>query len=211
MDVIAQRNRLAAQRVIQALKSRRMDGYYAENRAEALKIALSLIPEGSSVGWGGSTSITEIGLKDAIRQGNYRAVDREAAPTPEEFRRIEKQCFLADFYLMSTNAITEDGQLVNLDGKGNRVAALCYGPDQVLVIAGMNKLVRTLDDAISRTRNTAAPINAQRFTGDTPCRQLGTCGDCRKPDCICNQLVITRGSMIPGRVKVILVGESLGF
>ena len=88
MDVIAQRNRLAAQRVIQALKSRRMDGYYAENRAEALKIALSLIPEGSSVGWGGSTSITEIGLKDAIRQGNYRAVDREAAPTPEEFRQI---------------------------------------------------------------------------------------------------------------------------
>ena len=201
-----------ANTIIENLKKRRMEGYYCKTVKEAVETACSFLTPNSTVTFGGSQTLEETGLLPLLREKkDIYLLDRAAASGPAEVQEIYAKAFTADTYFMSTNAITEDGQLVNLDGKGNRVAALCYGPDQVLVIAGMNKLVRTLDDAISRTRNTAAPINAQRFTGDTPCRQLGTCGDCRKPDCICNQLVITRGSMIPGRVKVILVGESLGF
>lgn len=211
MTVTGKRNALAAERVIRALRSRHMEGFYAADKEEALRLALSLIPEGSMVGWGGSASVEAIGLKEAVRQGNCQALDRENAADPAERLRLERQCFAADVFLMGANAITEDGQLVNMDGKGNRVAALCFGPGQVLVIVGMNKLTRSLDEAISRVRNTAAPINAQRFSGDTPCRANGLCGDCQKEACICCQLVITRGSMSPGRVKVILVGEELGF
>jgi len=209
--VIDERNRVTAQRVIKALESRHMEGYYAGSKDEALEKALSLIPEGSVVGWGGSASLTEIGLKDAMRHGNYRALDVDAIEDPVERTQMEKQCFMADVYLMGTNAITEDGQLVNLDGMGNRIAALSFGPERVIVIAGMNKLVYGLDDAISRVRHTVAPLNAFRFPGETPCRQFGVCGDCHKADCICSQLLITRGSMTAGRVKVILVGESLGY
>ena len=205
------RDYLAAERVITALRSQHMEGYFAATREEALETALSLIPEGSQVGWGGSASVTELGLKNSLRQGDYQVIDRDRAADKAEFVEMEKQCLLADVFLMGTNAITEDGQLVNMDGVGNRVAALCFGPDTVIVIAGMNKLVHSLEDGISRVRHTAAPVNAQRFPGNTPCRQSGTCGDCRKDDCICSQLVITRGCKPAGRIKVVLVGENLGY
>lgn len=210
-DVVARRNALAAERVVKRLQERRLEAYYAPDRARALEIALSLIPEGSTVGWGGSRSVEEIGLKDAVRAGNYRALDRDRAASPEEKAALERQAFSADAFLMGTNAITEDGQLVNIDGRGNRVAALCYGPERVIVIAGINKLTADLDAAVSRARHTAAPANALRFEGDTPCHRSGVCGDCRAGGCICNQIVITRGSMTPGRIHVILVGEALGF
>lgn len=210
-DVVARRNALAAERVVKRLQERRLEAYYAPDRARALEIALSLIPEGSTVGWGGSRSVEEIGLKDAVRAGNYRALDRDRAASPEEKAALERQAFSADAFLMGTNAITEDGQLVNIDGRGNRVAALCYGPERVIVIAGINKLTADLDAAVSRARHTAAPANALRFEGDTPCHRSGVCGDCRADGCICNQIVITRGSMTPGRIHVILVGEALGF
>ena len=151
-DVIAKRNALAAQRVIRMLQARHHEAYYASDRAEALKIALSLIPEGGTVGWGGSLSVEQIGLKDAVRAGNYRAIDRDRAASPEEKAALERQAFFADAYLMGTNALTEDGQLVNIDGRGNRVAALCYGPERVIVIAGINKLTADLDAAVSRAR-----------------------------------------------------------
>lgn len=170
---------------------------------------MSLIPEGSSIGWGGGVSIEQIGLKNALRSGNYQLIDRDKVSSPEEKKKLERQSLTADFFLMGTNALTEDGQLVNLDGKGNRVAALCFGPDHV--IAGMNKLVHSIEDAVSRVRHIAAPINAMRFAGDTPCRQSGICGDCRKADCICSQLVITRNCLTPGRIKVIVVGETVGY
>lgn len=205
------RNRLAAERVIQALNSRHMEGYFAASKEEARELALSLIPEGSKVGWGGSASVLEIGLKDEVCQGNYQVIDRDKAANKEEFEELERQCLLADVFLMGTNAITEDGQLVNMDGVGNRVAALCFGPRSVIVIAGMNKLVHSLEDGISRVRHVAAPINAFRFPGETPCRQTGICGDCRRDDCICSQLVVTRGCRPSGRIKVILVGENLGY
>ena len=205
------RNELVSQRVIKTLQSRHHEAYYAADKDAALQLALSLIPEGSTIGWGGGKSIQEIGLKDAVRAGNYRVIDRDKAATAEERKAAEHQALCADVFLMGTNAITEDGQLVNLDGIGNRVAALCYGPESVIVIAGINKLTPDLEAAVSRVRHTAAPINAQRFPGKAPCRQLGVCGDCHNDDCICSQLVITRNSMVPGRIKVILVGEALGF
>lgn len=210
-EVIEKRNQLAAPRLIKAIESRHMEGYYVNTKREALEKALSLIPEGSSIGWGGGISIEQIGLKDALRSGSYQLIDRDKVSSPEEKKKLEQQSLTADFFLMGTNALTEDGQLVNLDGKGNRVAALCFGPDHVIVIAGINKVVHRIEDAVSRVRHIAAPINAMRFEGDTPCRQFGICGDCRKADCICSQLVITRNCLIPGRIKVIVVGEPLGY
>lgn len=207
---IETRNNLVAEKVIKNLKRRNMDGYYAKNFDEALEIAVSLIPEGSSVGWGGSYSIEEIGLKDAIKNGPYTSIDRDLAKDPQEREELMRKCLLTDVFLMGTNAISEDGQLVNIDGKGNRVAALCFGPDSVIVIAGMNKLCKTLDDAISRARNYAAPVNMQRFDRETICKKTGSCGDCNMDGCICGQIVITRNSMPANRIKVILVNGELG-
>ena len=210
-EFVEMRNSKAAQTVIKALEKRHMEGYYAATKEEACRIALSLIPEGSSVCWGGSISAQEIGLMDAVKNGNYVLLDRDAAATPEERQQIMRQGFSADVFLMGTNAISEDGQLVNIDGNGNRVAALVFGPKSVIVIAGMNKLTKTLEEAVGRARSIAAPMNAQRFQIETPCKHTGTCADCTSDDCICASMVITRKSMHHGRIKVILVGESLGF
>lgn len=210
-EFMKRRNRMAAEKVIAALRRRHMNGEYAETKEEALRLALVAIPEGSTVGWGGSMSIEEIGLKAAVKAGPYRCIDRDAAKDAEERKMLERQCFSADVYLMSTNAITEDGILVNLDGRGPRVAALCYGPDQVLIIAGINKLAADVEAAIERVRHTAAPINALRFPGKTPCREGGLCRNCLGEGCLCSDLVITRNSMFPGRIHVILVGEDLGY
>jgi L-lactate utilization protein LutB len=210
-EAIVKRNKVLASRIIDSLSQRHMRGYYAATKEEAKKLVLSLIPEGSSVGWGGSMSLEELQVKDVLRKGNYKLCDRDHAKDDEDLHHIEKQCLLTDVFLMGTNAITEDGQLVNLDGNGNRVGALCFGPEKVIVIAGINKICPDLESAVKRVRHTAAPINAFRFPGDTPCRKFGICADCRKEDCICSQLVITRGSMTKNRVNVVIVGEPLGF
>ena len=203
--------RNAAQTVIKNLKKRRMDGYYCETREEAVKLALSLIPEGSSIGWGGSVTLSECGLMDAIGGGKYELIDRSVAKTAEENKAIHAKIFGCDYFLMSTNAITYDGELVNIDGRSNRVCFLCYGPENVIVIAGMNKLESDVDSAIKRVRNVASPKNALRLGRNTPCAATGKCADCLSPDCICAQTVITRMSQIPSRIKVILVGEELGY
>ena len=205
------RNQMRAQRVIKGLESRNMEGYYAESKEEALAKALELIPEGSSVGWGGSMSIEEIGLKDAVCTGNYTVYNRDVCKTPEEKRQTELSIIGSDYFLSSSNAITEDGVLVNIDGAANRVAAISWGPKNVLMIIGMNKIVKSVEDAVSRARNEAAPINAQRFPVDTPCKKNGACSDCKSPDSVCCQFLITRFSKIPKRIKVILVNEDLGF
>ncbi len=205
------RNGLLAEKIIKGLESRNMEGFYAETKEEALKTALELIPEGSSIGWGGSVSVDAIGLKDAVCSGNYRIHDRNAAGTEEEKRQIELEVLGSDFLLCSSNAITEDGILVNIDGRGNRVAGIVYGPKNVIMVVGMNKVVKTLEDAWSRARNEAAPINAQRFPIQTPCKKTGSCADCKSPDTICCQFLVTRFSKVPKRIKVILVNEELGF
>ena len=212
MEPMVKRSALAGERVVKALQSRHFEACYCATKAEALQKALSYIPEGSSVGWGGSVSVEEIGLKEAVRGPKYKAIDRDAVSDPAEKTRLMKQCLSAGVFLMGTNALTQDGELVNIDGTGNRLAAMCFGPDSVIVIAGINKLAPDLDTAIARARSVAAPINAARFPGlDTPCAKTGLCGDCRSESCICNQILITRNSRPAGRIKVIVVGEELGF
>ena len=205
------RNDKLAKAMINKLAARNMEGFYVQTKEEAKELALSLIPEGSSVGWGGSMTVKATGLLDALIEGNYKELNRDAAKTPEEKDRISKECFFADYFLTSCNAITEDGIMVNIDGNGNRVAAIVYGPSHVIVITGMNKVVRTEEDALSRARNEAAPINAQRFGLSTPCSTTGECANCLSPETVCCQFLTTRYSKHKGRIKVILVNDDLGF
>lgn len=211
MNVREMRNEVLGARVVKGLESRNMEAYYVKTKEEALAKALELIPEGSSVSWGGTMSAQEIGLTKALHEGNYIVYDRDEKETREEKEKIAHQALECDFFLGSTNAITEDGVMVNIDGNANRVAAFAYGPENVLLIVGMNKVVKTEADAMSRARNEAAPVNAQRFGIDTPCVKNGSCFDCKRPECICCQILITRYSRVPKRTKVILVDENLGF
>lgn len=200
-----------ANTIIQKLGKRQIEGYYCKDKGTALKKALELIPKGSSVGWGGSVTIEETGLMDAIQKGDYQIINRDIATSLEEQRKIYGKICLSDFFLMSTNAITLEGDLINIDGRGNRVAFLCYGPQNVLILAGMNKIVPDVESGIKRARDIAAPPNAVRLNKKTPCAITGKCEDCYSPDCMCGQLVVTRRSGIPNRIKVILIGEELGY
>ena len=202
------RNELLAQTVIRGLKSRNMSGYYAASREEALRTALELIPEGSSVTMDGAMSAHEIGLVDALKKGNYQFIDRDAY---EDKRAAMLAAYDADVFLSSANAITSDGVMVNIDGNSNRVSAIAQGPKKVIFIVGMNKVCGDIDGAIKRARNVAAPINAQRFGLSTPCSKTGACMNCKSPDTICCQILITRYSRHADRIHVILVNDSLGF
>ena len=192
------------------LQSRHFDAYYCENKEEALKKALELIPEGSSVGWGGAMSCEQIGLVDAVRTGNYRAMDRSLCKTAEEREQLMRETLLADVFLTGANGLSLDGQMVNIDGNGNRVAAIVYGPKSIIVVAGMNKVEDTVESAVTRARTIAAPMNNQRFDNDNPCSTTGACGNCKNLTCICNQILVTRHCRPAGRIKFILVGEELG-
>ena len=205
---IAKRNALLAQTVIKGLESRNMTGHYAENKEEALKLALELIPEGSTVTMGGAMSAHEIGLVEALKAGNYSFIDRDQMA---DKRAAMLAAYDADVFLASANAVTDDGILVNIDGNANRVSAIAQGPRKVVFIVGMNKVCSDLDGAMKRARNVAAPINAQRFGLSTPCSKLGTCMDCKSPDTICCQFLITRYSRHKDRIHVILVDDNLGF
>ena len=202
------RNDLLAEQIIKGLESRNMTGYYAKSKEEALKMALHLIPEGSRVAKGGSMSVVEIGLEDAVKNGNYEYCDRAAM---KDKREAELFAYSADVYLGSVNAITEDGVLVNIDGNSNRVSAYAYGPEKLVLIVGLNKVASDADAAMKRARNEAATINAQRFGLSTPCSKTGRCMDCKSPDTICCQFLITRYSRHKDRIHVILVNENLGF
>lgn len=197
--------------LVKNLKSRHFDAYYCSDAKVALNKALEWIPEGASVGWGGTMSAKEIGLQDAIRSGNYRAIDRENAQSQEEKEELSMQCLSADVFLTGANGLSLDGQMVNVDGTGNRVAAIIYGPKTVIVIVGMNKVCDTLDEALKRAREVASPMNMQRFMRDTPCATTGVCADCKSEACICNQIVITRHCRPVGRIKFLIVGEDLGY
>ena len=196
--------------LVKNLKSRHFDAYYCDTKEEALAKALELIPEGSTVGWGGAMSAQQIGLMSALNSGNYNTIDRDRCTTAEAKAKAAKDCMFADVFLTGANALSMDGQMVNIDGMGNRVAAIIYGPGSVLVIAGMNKVMDTLEAAINRARTVAAPMNKQRFDSVTPCGVTGTCADCKAEACICNHIVVTRHCRPAGRIKFILVGEALG-
>lgn len=197
--------------LVKNLQSRHFDAYYCSDRKSALEQALKLIPAESKVGWGGAVSAQQIGLMDAVKSGGYAYIDRDECKTQADREDAMRKCLHTDVFLTGVNAISLDGQMVNIDGTGNRVAALVYGPKTVIVIAGMNKVVATLQDAIQRARTVAAPMNQQRFMRNVPCSRTGACADCKSDECICNQILITRNCNPTGRIKVILVGEALGF
>lgn len=200
-----------ADSLIEKFNTRSIESYYCETKEEALTMAKRFLTPECSVSWGGSETLKEIGLLDALRSSDYVVYDRDTATTPEERALLYSKIVMADYYFMSSNAITMDGELVNVDGFGNRVACLITGPKNVIVIAGMNKVVPNEESALARVRNMAAPPNALRLGLKTPCSDFSKCVNCLSDECICCQVVITRKSRIPNRIKVILVGEELGY
>ncbi len=198
-------------KVVENLNRRGFDARYITTSREALDAVRTMIPEGSMISWGGTMSLEETGIKDFLNSGRFNVLDRAEAQTPETIRDIYHKALSCDYYFMSTNALTSDGVMVNIDGNGNRLAALVYGPEHIVVVAGMNKVVPDEQTALLRVQNTAAPINAQRLGRQTPCLVTGSCSDCLSPDCMCSHIVYTRRSHPNGRIKIILVGEELGY
>lgn len=202
-----------AQGIIKKLNARKMEGYYCDSTDEAKAKLLELLGRDDrkkTVSYGGSMTLDENGFKDAVRQAGHELIIRENYKTEEELKECKARIINSDAFLMSTNAITLDGELINIDGRGNRVSYLIYGPEEVIIVAGMNKVVSNVEDGIRRVRNVATPPNTVRLNKNTPCAVNGRCADCLQ-ESICCQIVITRVSMIPGRIKVILVGEELGY
>lgn len=211
MSYISESRCLAGESLKKKFEKRGMEAFYCSTKEEAKELVLSLIPVGSSVTWGGTESMVEAGVCDAVKTGNYEFIDRSSAKTPEEARALYGRIVCADYFLTSTNAFTKEGELVNVDGASNRVACIAHGPQHVIVLASMDKLCGTVEEAYSRIRTQACPPNAIRVKANTPCAKTGICGDCLSPDCICCQILVTRFSRKPGRIKVVLCGEKLGF
>lgn len=201
----------AVPNIIKNLAQRNIEAFYYEDSKAMVADILTKIPAGSSITWGGAESVTECGLMDAIQNGPYVLLDRSAAKTPEEKREFYGKAVMADVFLMSTNAITYNGELINIDGNGNRLACLMQGPKEVFIIVGMNKFVGSIEEGIHRIENIAAPANVQRLQKDTPCHTFGRCAHCFSKESICSHTVITRRSSHPGRIKVFIVPENLGY
>jgi len=202
-------------KLVKALKARFFDAWYFDEPAEAVDTVVSLIPREHVVSWGGSMTLVDLGVQDRLAREGFTLLDRDKATSQEERAEIMRKSMICDTYLAGTNAISEDGQLVNIDGFGNRVAAMIYGPRQVIIVAGMNKVAKTLFDAVARARNVAAPTNVQRLVAGSPmaspsCSETGTCVDCVSGNSICNYFVTIRSCRPAGRIKVVLVGKDLG-
>jgi hypothetical protein len=207
-----QRNSKLGEVLVKALEARHFKAAYFADIPEAVEKIFSFIPKEHVISWGGSMTAAAMNLYEEAAKRGYAVINRDTAKTPEERTELMRKGLLCDTYLMGTNAMSEDGQLVNIDGFGNRVAALCYGPRQVIVVTSINKAAKTLDDAIARARNIAAPLNSQRFPDSkNPCNSGGRCMDCKNPESICSQIVITRLCRPVGRIKVIILGQDLGF
>ena len=212
MNPTEQRNELLGQRMIKNLNRRHIEAYYCPTAAEAVKKVSELIPDGSSVTWGGSMTIRDMGIPQQLcNRGTLEVLDRDKAETPEEVQEIYLRAFTSDVYLSSANAISEDGVIVNIDGNGNRVAAITWGPKKVIFVIGINKVAQTVEVALARARSTASPINAQRFDINTPCKTDGVCHNCNSTDCVCSYVHFLRNSRNKGRHVVVLVGEDLGY
>lgn len=203
--------RKLAATIIRNLERRNMEGYYCETSSEAVKLALNMIPKDASVSFGGSMTFEETGMYDALKSSPFRLIDRNLDKTPEEKKQTFRDSVASDYFFMSSNAVTIGGELINIDGNGNRVACLIQGPEHVVLMVGMNKIVPDVDFGIARVRNAAAPANVTRLGLHPPCSVTGHCADCTSPDCICAQIVITRYSRHRGRIKVIFIGEELGY
>lgn len=204
--------KIQADGIISKFALRGIKGYYCEDSDSAKELALSLMEDGASVAWGGSQSIKEIGLLDALKESDkYEVIDRADYITDEQKRELKGKIAMCDYFLMSSNAITLDGELVNIDGAGSRLSYFIYGPENVIIIAGMNKIATNVEEAINRVHNVASPPNVLRLNCNTPCAKTGRCADCLSEESICCQVVVTRRSRIIDRIKVILVGEELGY
>lgn len=201
----------AVPNIIKNLAVRNMEAFYYDNSKAMVEDILRKIPAGSTVTWGGSESVTECGLMEALHGGPYTLLDRTEAKTAEEKREFYGKSVMADVFLMSTNAITYGGELINIDGNGNRLACLMQGPREVFIIVGMNKFVGSIEEGIHRIENIAAPANVQRLQKDTPCLSIGRCAHCFSESSICSHTVITRRSGHPGRIKIFIVPENLGY
>lgn len=207
-----QRNNLLADRLIKNLNRRNMKAFYCPTADEAVKKVLELIEDGSSVTWGGSMTIRDMGIPDALRnRGTLTVLDRDLVETPEEKQDMYLRAFTADVYLTSANAISEDGVIVNIDGNGNRVAAITWGPKKVIFVISLNKVAQTVEAALARARSTASPVNAQRFDINTPCHIDGVCHNCNSPESICSYVHFLRNSRGGNRHTVVLVGEDFGY
>lgn len=212
MTPIEKRNQLLAEKMIKNLRRRNMEAFYCPTAQDAVAQVQALIADGSSVTWGGSMTIRDMGLPQALRErGTLEVLDRDLVEDAQEKRQMYLKAFSADVYLSSANAISEDGVIVNIDGNGNRVAAITWGPRMVIFVIGLNKVAATVQDAISRARSTASPINAQRFDISTPCHIDGVCHNCNSPESICSYIHLLRNSRNGNRHKVVLVGENLGY
>ncbi|HIG0360905.1 MULTISPECIES: lactate utilization protein [Clostridium] len=200
------------ERTIKNLNRRNMEGYYINSIDQLFQRLKTLIPKGSIVGVGDSMTLFETGVIDFLRSGNFNFLDKyQDKLTSDEKREIYIKNFSTDTFICSTNAITESGELYNIDGNGSRVAPIIYGPKQVILVVGINKIVRNIEEAEIRVRNYAAPVDAKRLNKDTPCTKLGYCVDCKSPNRICNDFVVIRGQFIKGRIKVLILGKSLGY
>ena len=202
------------ERTLKALAKNRIPAVFVATRQEAVEAVRSLMKPGDVVSCGGSVTLAETGVRDLLKSGDYQFLDRETMDPQEAYRKT----FSADVFLTSANAITEEGELYNVDGNGNRVAALIYGPQRVIVVAGVNKIVRNLEEAISRVKYVAAPANGVRLGTNTPCSHTGRCAQCEggmTAGCasekrMCCQYVVT-GYQRTDRIRVVLVGEELGY
>lgn len=198
--------------MVKAMQHRHFDAYYCATASEAKAKVNELIPDGASVTWGGTMTVRDMDIPKMLQErGTLKIWDRDKVETPEEKQEMYLRAFQADYYLSSANAITEDGVIVNIDGNGNRVAAITWGPQHVIFVVGMNKVAQDPEAALKRARSTAAPINAARFDIQTPCQLDGQCHNCNSPQSICNYIHFLRNSSKPGRIIVILVGENLGY
>lgn len=209
-EILHKRYAAMAPSVLKALSIRGYEAYFTKNKEDAARLLLELIPKENSVSFGGSLTLAECNIPSLLKQSGYRVIDRDDAKTPEERVKLTKDALFCDTYLSSVNAMTEDGIMVNIDGMCNRIAAIAFGPESVILVVGMNKICRDTDAALSRARNFAAPANAARLSTDTPCAKTGVCHDCNSPACICSQIVTMRNCRQKGRIKVVLVGEDLG-
>ena len=207
-----ERNQKLAERMIKNLNRRNMEAFYCPTGEEAVKKVSELIADGSTVTWGGSMTVRDLGIPDVLRErGTLEVLDRDLADDRAEIEQIYLRAFTADVYLTSANAISEDGVIVNVDGNGNRVAAITWGPKKVIFIIGLNKVAQTVEAALARARGTASPINAQRFDIKTPCQIDGMCHNCNSPESVCSYVHFLRNSRNKGRHVVVLVGEDLGY
>ena len=205
------RNERLAETLIKNLKRRHIEGFYCATGDDAVKKVSELIADGSSVTWGGTMTVRDLGSPDALkRRGTLEVLDRDLVETPEEKQAMYLRAFSADVYLTSANAISEDGVIVNIDGNGNRVAAITWGPKKVIFVIGLNKVAQNVEAALARARSTASPINAARFDIKTPCQTDGTCHNCNSAESICNYVHFLRNSPRERHI-VVLVGEELGY